>query len=150
MAFPASQQLLVSGLQSAIANANQIKQLSTVIKAQSEAGDIERKQLIGLMRLLSRAITEWAGVRALSGVSQYAKDQYANAGLDIVAEFVAMETEAIALRDWIASNFPKDIGSGAWLVEFYDTSGAATSLVFTTVELVGFRSRVDSLLATIG
>jgi hypothetical protein len=149
MAFPASQQLLVAGLQSAISNASQVKELTQQIRDGSLLGDTDRQNLISLLRLLDRAITEWAAVRSLSGIGAYAQDQFDNMGLDIVAEFTAMEAEAILLRDWIFAAFPKDIATGAWLVHSYDTAGKATSLVFTSAELSGFRSRADDLLATI-
>ena len=150
MAFPASQQLLFEGFQRSRILAVQVKTKTQRHHDDSAAGDVNRIDLIHLVRVLSNAIDEWAEISALPGIGQYARDQLDDQTINIGAEFTAMRNEAISLRDWIVANFPTHNPSGAWLVASYDGTGLEVPLVFTTTDLNGFRTRALSLIATIG
>lgn len=148
MAFPASSPLLADELSKAKNEASRIKGVATSIKATSLAGDTPRYQLITFMGQLNSALAIFNATRSTPNIASYAQTQLGAPGLDVAAEFTAMMNATTALRDWIFTNFPKDVG-GAWLVYSYDNAGVQTSLVFTTAQLATFRTNVDSLLATI-
>ena len=147
MPFPASQELLFEGLQTARSIALTTKQEAENLKANSLLGPVARDELIRLMRLCDNAVVRWTAVAALPGIGQYAKDQLDDQTIDLAAEFLAMRTQAAALRDWIFNNFPKT-GAG-WLVYTYTAGGEETDLTFSTVQLADFRTEVDLFTATI-
>lgn len=149
MPYPASAPLLSRVLETAHDEASRIRSRSVAIKAASLAGDVPRTNLIAYMAELDRAVAIWNATRSTTNVGTYAQTILGSPSLDVGAEFTAMMNATTTLRDWIFSNFPKDAGSGAWLVFSYDASGVQTALVFTTAQLAQFRTNVDTLLATI-
>lgn len=148
MAFPASSPLLADELARARNEASKIRTIATSIKTASLAGDVPRQQIITFMGQLNNALGVFNATRSTPNIGAYAQTQLGSPTLDINVEFTAMMTATSTLRDWIFANFPKD-GSGAWLVQSYDNSGAGTQLVFTTSQLAQFRTNVDALIATI-
>ena len=86
---------------------------------------------------------------AVPGLSQYAKDQYNDQALDIVAEYNAMKAAAEGVRDWIFGAIPTDAGSGAALLEVYDQGGNPTDITSTVGQTSGFRAAADVFLATV-
>jgi len=126
-----------------------LKSRVQTLRDRSASGPVNREDVVELMRTLASTLVGWAETKALAGIGPYAQDQLGDSSLDVGAEFTAMETEATSLRDWIFTNFPKD-ASGAWLVREYGSDGSITQLTFTSAQMGGFRTRADSLIATIG
>jgi len=149
MAYPASSQSLQQALGNADSQASKIKLFAQNLRNASAAGPIGRQQVIDFVRTLANAIATFNATSALSGIGAYAQAQKGNGSLDVVAEFTSMVTEATSLRDWISANFPKDATSQALLIYTADASGVLTELTFTTAQLAQFRTRCDSLIATI-
>jgi hypothetical protein len=94
------------------------------------------------------AKAKFAASASVTGLGQYAKDQFGNQALDIVAEFNAMTSAVDACGTWINSNVPKD-GSGYLLKDKLTVSGVDVR-TFTSAATAGLRTQIDSLLATIG
>jgi len=67
-----------------------------------------------------------------------------------VSEYTAMRTEALALRDWIFTNIPRDPGTGAVLISTVDEGGNEVPLVVTSGQSATFRAQADAFIATIG
>lgn len=149
MPFPASQQLLVDGLREAQSVAGAIRRRTNELRAVAEAGPLDRITLVRYMGQLTQAIDRWAAIAAVPGIVQYARDQFGDQGLDIAAEFSAMTTAATTMRDWLFAAFPKDAGSGAWLVFEFGQDGQPIPLQFTSGQLAGFVTRANTLTATI-
>lgn len=148
MAFPASGQLLADALRGARNLATRLKVASVDIRTRSAAGPINRQDVVIFMGALSDAISQWGAISALPGIGQYARDQLGNQSLDLAAEFSAMVGAAVALKDWIFANFPKDAG-GAWLLESVDANGVRVPLTFTAASLAQFRTNCSAFEATI-
>ena len=150
MAFPASQFIPAEQLPLARIAANKLKARLQEINATSLAGPLPRHRLIALLGGLDRAISIFNTASATPGIAQYARDQFNDQSLDIVAEYAVLVTEVGALRDWVFSNFPKDAGSGAWLTASFPNTGVSVELNFTTGQLAGYRFRADLVIAAIG
>ncbi len=149
MAYPASQSNPARGLDKADERALIIKSRLTELNAESVAGPVDRHRLVRIMGLMDSSIILFNQIAAIPGIEQYARDQKDDQGLDVVVEYTAMVVEITALRDEIFTSFPKDAGSGAWLVQSFDAAGIATELAFTTVELNNYRASADAVIATI-
>lgn len=150
MPYPASQTVAKNALDSVTVVALRLKGLAQTLRTQSAAGSTPRRSYIALQRQIQIGLDQWAVAAAVPGLAQYAKDQYADQNLDIVAEYQAMRSAAEALRDWIFSAIPTDAGSGAALLEVYDQGGNPTDIMVTTGQSAGFRTAADTFLATIG
>ncbi len=148
MALPASQQTLVDALESVRRAANTLKQKVQSLRDTSASGATNRVDYTNLQMQISRAIGEWDQAAAVGGLAQYARDQYADPTLDIVAEYNAMKAAAESLRLWIFNNIPKQ-GSSPLL---YDLSldGTLTNLTVSSAGAAGFRTEADAFLVTIG
>ena len=149
MAFPASQPLPYEALSTARRTLAGLRATVSDLRTESVSADIPRTRVVGLMGLLAGAIDRLTAAAAVSGIGQYAKDQYADQNLDVVADFQSAVAAATSLRDWIYNNFPTDAGSGAWLATSYDNAGTETVLLFTSAQLSGFRTQADAFLATV-
>jgi hypothetical protein len=150
MAFPASTARLAHALENAYATALRIKQQTQQLRTLSAAGPTERRAYIALAQQLHGAITTWGTVAALPGIAAYAQAQWGSDQIDVAAEFAAMRAAAVTLRDWILSVFPRDAGTGAFLVSSYDTvTGAETPLTFTAAQTATFRTNADALIGAI-
>lgn len=149
MAYPASTRTLQSVLDEINATALRVKANLQAVRTASAAGPIARQQILDVQRDLARALERLTTLSATPGLVAYAQAQFNSPTLDVATEFTAMLAAMTSLRDWTFANFPKDAGSGAWLVYTYDTSGLATPLTFTTAELAQWRTRVDAVVATI-
>lgn len=145
----AAQAVPASQLTLAITTAVQVKSLLETVNADSLAGPIARHRLISVMAELSRAITRFTAVAATPGIVQYAKDQFDDQLYDIGADITAINGAITTLRDWVFSNFPKDAGSGAWLVSSFAQDGAVTELTFSTATLAQYRTNSAAVIAAL-
>lgn len=148
MSFPASQNLLVNALQRVQLAAWRLRKQVANIRDASVAGNVSRDRFVRLLVEISSAIDDFDAAAAVPGIAQYARDQFSDQSLDIGAEFAAMRSAAVSLRDWVTGAFPVGAG-GAWLVHTYNSSGQPTALIFTQAQLSAFVTQADALLATI-
>jgi hypothetical protein len=149
MSFPASTELLATALGDAASLANGLKSTAQSLIASSAVGPTQRVVYLRFMGALARAIARWQTIAAMPGIGAYAQAQFGSGSLDVAAEFSAMRNAAIALRDWISANFPKDAGSGAQIAQVWNPDGSVTNLTFTSAQLAQFRTEAASFVATI-
>lgn len=149
MAWPAS----TTNLQNAFAITNKyalnLKSEAQRLSSDSSAGPVERYRLIDFQKNLDAAITAWAAASALSGITAFVRNEIGNPTLDVTVEFTTMRNAAIALRDWINTNFPRDATTQAVLEFTVAASGVRTALTFTSAQLATFRTHCSTFVATI-
>jgi hypothetical protein len=104
-----------------------------------------RKQLLDYTNSLSNDLAIQDIYAAVSGVGAYAQTQLGKPTLDIVAEYAAMRIQAVAVQDWIVSNFPKD-GNGNLAVYAFDVNKRYVDVLFTTGELTAIKVQLTNLV----
>lgn len=154
MAWPASKTTVRGMFDGINRAASQTRAQVHDVRTRSALGPVNRKLLLDLQRSVDRFVDTLDAASALPQAERdalivFAQDQFNDAGLNVVAEFNAMRTAAIALRDWIYTNFPRDAGTGAVLVETVDANGDAVPLQFTSAQLAAFRTQADAFTSTI-
>lgn len=149
MAVPITQQPVADALTIALRTVRTLRSYVHRLRTASAAGPVERHQLIDALKTLRSGIAQLTQVSVVPGIAAYARAQFDNPALDIVAECRALSTAATAMADWIVANFPKHSGSGAWLVFAYDSNGIAVPLTFTSEDLASFRAHADAFLAMV-
>ena len=127
-----------------------VKQFATSARNALIAGNVSANAVIQIMTNLKSTIEVWDSVSALSGIGQFAKDQEDDQAYDVVAEFIAMRTEAVAARDWVITNFPKDNASPFYIIkDILEVDGSITVRVFTPAQTTGLQTSLDDLIAAI-
>lgn len=140
MAWPASTFTLQTILDSVDGHAVNLKAAGERIATDSAANGSDRDTLLRFAQLLSRAIDYWAFASSVPEIVAFAKTAKRDSEIDVAAEFNAMRTAAISLRDWIVSNVPAPtIG----------TDGYYTNQTFTVAQTAPLRTRITSFVATI-
>jgi hypothetical protein len=84
-------------------------------------------------------------VAALPGLAAYAKTEYADANLDIVAELNAVITACDNCVSWVGTNFPKD--ANGYLLIHKIANGDIEVRTFAPAALSGFATQLGALLA---
>ena len=125
-----------------------VKQFATSARNALIAGPVSANAVIQIMTNLKSSIEVWDSVSSLSGIAQYAKDQEDDQTYDVVAEFLAMETEAIAVRDWVITNFPA-VG-GFIQKDTLELDGSITVRQFTPAQTTGLQTALADLVFAIG
>jgi hypothetical protein len=125
-----------------------IKKQAQVLRADALAGPIQSGRILSAHQYLraERAALVTAG--GTPGLAAFARDQKNNQTLDVVAEFNAVIAAIDNVTGWIATNFPKDAATQALLERTLEVDGPVER-TFTTVQTAGFRTQLDSLIATI-
>lgn len=149
MSWPASQATVAEKFQQVNSQARSIRRQVRSLRTLTANGSVARSNFVNLLNRLDDAIVVWSEAATVSGLATYARDQFADPSIDVVAEFQAMVQAAQDLKTWIINAFPKDAGSGAWLLETVDASGERIDLLFTTQQTASFRTQADAFLATI-
>lgn len=154
MAWPASRTILFDRFTSLNRTALRLRAQVKEVRDKAVAGPVVRQTLLELQRYLDDGYDRFAAIGSLPQADRdalvaYARDQFNDPALDVVGEFVAMRDGALALRDWINANFPRDAVTGAVLTVTVDANGLATPLTFTVAQLAGFVVQADAFLATI-
>lgn len=148
MTFPSSSTSLAQAWISVQSTAKRIKTAAQDLRDSSAAGSISSRTVINFATSLADVTDQFAATRLLTGIAQYARDQIGDQGIDVVAEFTAMETAAIETRDWITANFPQD-GSGYLLMVQFDVNGRQSIRTLAAAQTAGLRTELDALIATI-
>lgn len=149
MTFPASTITTSEAWDSIRKQAVRLKAYVQNMRDKTATGDVERQRFIDLQRFLDSSVDTWDSLTATPGLQAYVRDQVDNQTLDVAAEYLAMRTAAIALRDWIFAAIPTDAGSGAALLFIVDSEGNQQDIMVTTAQSATFRTEADTLLATI-
>ena len=104
------------------------------IRDVSAAGDTLRTQFEALVEALNNHLALLGKARQVPGIAAYAQAQLEQVvGLDPVAEFQAMESTMVALRDWMQTRLDNNPGVSS----------------FNTGQTAQFRTNADAFLATI-
>jgi len=145
MAF--NTQSLSKGLQKAENEAIRVKAFATGARNALIAGNVSANAVIQIMTNIKSTIEVWDTVSSLPGIVQYARDQYDNQAYDVAVEFTAMRTQAVAVRDWIITNFPS---SGGFIQkDTLEADGGITVRQFTPAQTAGLQTALADLIAAI-
>jgi len=145
MAF--NTQSLSKGLQKAENESIRAKAFATQARNALLAGNVSANAVIQIMTNIKSSIEVWDSVSSLPGIAQYTRDQYDNQAYDVVAEFLAMRTQAVAVRDWVITNFPS---SGGFIQkDTLEADGAITVRQFTPAQTTGLQIALADLIAAI-
>lgn len=150
MAFPTTygaRPQLARALIDSIATAAQIKTTASNLSARSSAGPIIGRDVIEFATQLTDAVELFDKVRTNPGIDAYAKKEFNDANLDIGAEFSAMRSAALGVRDWIVTQYPAGADRSLKVMQFSNGRFALTTL--TTIEAEPLRTELDALVATI-
>lgn len=124
----------VSTQATALANVQAIaaraKRQMTQYRNMSASANITLTDAKLFRKVIDGVIADWALYAATPGLAQYAKDQLNDPAYDIVAEYNAMRSAAVALRDWLDANIPAEP-------------------TYTPAQTAGFRTAADTFLSTI-
>lgn len=149
MAFPASQQALADGLITIQRVALRHKQFMTQARNQLSTVTVSANQVIQVLTETKSVIEIMERAAAVSGMAQFAKNQFDDQGLDIVAEFQSLRSGLEGVRDWVIGNFPMSPG-GFIEKDTLETDGSITVRQFTPAQTAGLVSVLDTSIATIG
>lgn len=105
--------------------------------------------VIALLNQIVNAITIFDEVAAIPGLAAYAQEQQNDSGYDVIAEFQTMRAEAVGVRDWIITNFPKDSTNTYIIKDILENDGSITVRQFTPAQTAGLRSALNLLIGTI-
>lgn len=147
MAFPATADNLARALLDAQNEARAIKTYSADAVTLMAGNNVSANQVLDIYARLGTAKAKFQAVAAVSGIGQYAKDQFANQSLDVVAEFNAMVAAVDYVRSWIETNHPKD--PSGYLLKDQFSGGSISVRSFTPAQTAGLRTALSSLVAAI-
>jgi len=101
-----------------------------------------------IMTRMRDAVILWDGASGLPGMVQWARDQEDDQSYDVVAEFLAMRTAAVAVSQWVKDNFPT--GAGGYIEkEFYQANFTIESRNFTPAQTVDLQDLLQVLIDAI-
>lgn len=147
MAFPATAPELATAYAQIKNRVGFIKQRTQALRAASLA-TLSAQAIVTYVQELASVRGSLNTLTATPGLVEYARTAEANAGLDIVAEYNAVITQLGATTAWIADNFPQD-GEGYKLAFTLSQAGDMVWRTFAPASLVGLRTVLDALIATI-
>lgn len=112
----------------------------------SAAQDITSTNIFDVFSRLKSDRARLEVLRVAPGLGAYAQSQKNNASLNIATEFTAVLNAIDGVTAWITTNFP--VSSTFLLAQTLGANGPVDRL-FTTAATAGFRTALDSLIATI-
>ena len=134
--------------QAAQREASSLRSFASNFQSQLAAGDMSANAVISALVRMAQSIAVWDRVSAVPGLVAYAQNEENDGTYDVAAEFTAMRTETIGVRDWILTNFPTAV-SGEIIKDTLENDGSITVRRFTPAETVGLQSALGLLVATI-
>lgn len=147
-AVPITTQTLEDAVLGWIRFANKTRNVIQQTRDESAAGSIGRSRVKSLLGTLTSYATYTQNVGDLPGALQRLRDELNDQNIQ-ASEVANSRTTALAVRDWIFANFPKDAGTGVFLISSTNSSGSDTELTFSTAALANFRIACDTFLATL-
>jgi len=148
MAFPSTQDPLARALLNVQDTARTLKTYCQSFLSTLSAGSISSQSVVDLFSTLASAVTKFNAAAAVPGIAAYAQAQFSNSSLDIVAEFNSMVAACNNCGSWIMSNFPHDSATG-YIEREKLTSAGVTVLAFTSAQLAGLVTLLNTLVGTI-
>lgn len=156
MSFPSStgtkQDSLALAWSRARDTAAGVKNRAQSLRTASLAGPVGSSAILDLATFLADSKLALQKSASTTGIVAYARDQIADPAIDVVAEFNSMIAALDGVVSWIITNFPRDTVSGTFLLArtfAVDNSGRTQDRQFTTAQLAGLRTALDSLIAAI-
>ncbi len=146
MTFPVSN-LLADSLLDAQTVVKRVKRGSQGIHTRSTNGDIISRGIFSYTTMLADSLDELNALKAVPGITQYAKDQFGDQALDIVVEFNAVVAAIQAVIDWVGVYFP---ANGGYVQAQSYSGGRLTDRPFTTAQMAAFRTEIQTLIDSIG
>lgn len=128
--------------------AAQAKDRATSAVATMAAGNVDTTFVFSLLDGLNGLIANLNAVKNTAGFDAYATAQVPGYAGTMSADITATVTAAQACIDWVVTNFPAN--SGFLLGQSLNADGSRTMRGFTPAQTTGFRTVLNSLLATIG
>jgi hypothetical protein len=128
--------------------AAQAKDRATSAVAVMAAGQVDTIFIFSLLDQLNGLIANLNAVQATSGLNAYATAEVPGYAGTMSSDITATVNAAQACIAWVVANFP---ASGGFLLgQSLNADGTRTQRSFTTAQTAGFRTALNSLLATIG
>lgn len=117
-----------------------------------QTGNADYLAMARALRRISETLTIMDAASALGApFIQSVKDIEGDQAYDVVANYNAMRTAIVAIRDWITTNVPKHTdGVGTWwLVLTIDQNGVVTHRPFTPAQTAPLRALIDDYRTTV-
>lgn len=128
--------------------AAQAKDRATSAVAVMAAGPVDTLFVFSLLDQLNGLIAGLNAVKSTAGLDAYATVQVSSYVGTMSTDITATINAAQACIDWVVANFPSN--TGFLMGEQLNANGTRTQRSFSTVQTAGFRTALNSLLATIG
>lgn len=145
MAYPTG--MLSITLEDVDRRALAVKTACQSARTASAAGNINGSDVIAMYNFLKAQRAGLAAASTVPGLGAYAQAQKNSPGLDVVVAFNDMLAAIDGVTTWITTNYPKDVNG--FLLERTWGANGPVDRQFTSVQTVGYRTALDSLIATI-
>lgn len=147
MAFPTQTMNQQDALNKSIRKAETLKtylaDASVVMGSQTVSASLP----LGVMSECMDALMVWNKAKAVSGIGQYAKDQFADQNLNIGAEFTAMVNAVQAVVDAVDTHIPKD--ADGYLLVRKIVNGSFVVRQLSVAETADIVAAIDACINTI-
>jgi hypothetical protein len=116
------------------------------------ANNHEWSEFVRVQRRLTYALGRMDATAAIPGIAQYIKDQEGDQNYDIAAEYTAMRSAVVAIRDWIYTSMPKvdQAGTLYMAVQALAQDGTVSDRTFTPAQTAPLRALIDTFRGTVG
>lgn len=150
MAFPteSTKRALAFVLNDAQSTAQNLKSHSEIVRVKSVAGTLTASQILDYQMSIKEKLGRFTELQGVTGIGQFAKDQFDDQAFDVVVEFQAMLDAIQTILDWIRTNIPVS-ANGFVESRKIETDDTITKKTFTSGQTAGFRTELDLLIATI-
>lgn len=149
MAFRASSIVAADGLETAKKLAVTLKTLAESKAAEITASGLDGIEVIHIAQRLKNVRDQLSGIAGTPGLVQYAKDQENDQTYSVGAEFNALLAAIDTVLAEIHSTYPKSTPGGYAEVYTLNANGSITPRQFTSGQLSGLKSELDTLAAAI-
>lgn len=145
MAFPSRNKITATQALTEITNlAARAKGLATTHKTKAIAGTLDGEELYNLFEELRGIHTQMNTLSKTSGLAGFAKEQFNDQNLNIVAEFNTMNTALDAIIVKLISFIPKD-ADGYVAVKKIEADRTTTSRPYTSKQVSEIRVLLNTL-----
>lgn len=128
--------------------AAQTKDRANSAVAVMTAGPVDTIFVFSLLDALNGLMANLNAVKNTAGLDAYATAQVPSYAGTMSSDITATVNAAQSCIDWVVANFPTS--AGFLLGEQLNANGSRIQRSFTTAQTAGFRTALNSLLATIG
>lgn len=134
-----------------VSTKQRIRESLKAMRDRSASNDIKRQNVFLMMNTVANASIQLGSYTTanVSGIGQYAKDQFNDQTYDIDAEIAAMQAGLDSIAQWIYDAFPKT-GDNFHIVQADAVTKQEVTTTFNTSQTAGFRTEVDNILPLLG